>query len=101
MLKWIKENQGCESMNYVLFFPDEMRASNLGCYGNSLAKTPNYDRLAAEGTLFENHYVQNPVCVGSRCSLLTGWYPHVNGHRSLLYFLSPNEPNFLRYLKKY
>ena len=87
-------------MNYVLFFPDEMRASGLGCYGSPIAKTPNYDRLAAEGTLFENHYVQNPVCVGSRCSLLTGWYPHVNGHRSLLYFLNPNEPNFLRYLKQ-
>lgn len=87
-------------MNYVLFFPDEMRASGLGCYGNPMAKTPNYDRLAAEGTLFENHYVQNPVCVGSRCSLLTGWYPHVAGHRSLLNFLKPHEPNFLRYMKE-
>lgn len=86
-------------MNYVLFFPDEMRASALACYGNPIVKTPNYDRLASEGTLFENNYVQNPVCVGSRCSLLTGWYPHVNGHRSLLHFLSPNEPNFLRYMK--
>lgn len=87
-------------MNYVLFFADEMRASNLGCYGNPLALTPNYDRLASEGTLFENHYVTNPVCVGSRCSLLTGWYPHVSGHRSLYHFLSPHEPNFLRYLKQ-
>ena len=86
-------------MNYVLFFPDEMRAENLGCYGHSVARTPNYDRLAAEGTLFENHYVQNPVCVGSRCSLLTGWYPHVGGCRSLLSFLTPTEPNFLKYLK--
>lgn len=87
-------------MNYVLFFPDEMRACGLGCYGNEIVKTPNYDRLASQGTLFENHYVQNPVCVGSRCSLLTGWYPHVRGHRSLLNFLKPEEPNFLRYLKE-
>ncbi len=86
-------------MNYVLFFPDEMRAENLGCYGHPAARTPNYDRLAAEGTLFENHYVQNPVCVGSRCSLLTGWYPHVSGFRSLLNFLTPTEPNFLKSLK--
>lgn len=86
-------------MNYVMFFTDEMRAENLGCYGHPIARTPNYDRLAAGGTLFENHYVQNPVCVGSRCSLLTGWYPHVGGFRSLLNFLTPNDPNFLRYLK--
>ena len=86
-------------MNYVVFFTDEMRAENLGCYGHPLAKTPNYDRLAAEGTLFENHYVANPVCVGSRCSLFTGWYPHVNGFRSLLNFISPNDPNFLKELK--
>lgn len=86
-------------MNYVMFFTDEMRAENLGCYGHPIARTPNYDRLASEGTLFENHYVQNPVCVGSRCSLLTGWYPHVGGFRSLLNFLTPQDPNFLRYLK--
>lgn len=86
-------------MNYVVFFTDEMRAENLGCYGHPLAKTPNYDRLAAKGTLFENHYVANPVCVGSRCSLFTGWYPHVNGFRSLLNFISPNDPNFLKELK--
>lgn len=86
-------------MNYVLFFPDEMRAENLACYGHTVARTPNYDRLASQGTLFENHYVQNPVCVGSRCSLLTGWYPHVNGFRSLLSFLTPGDPNFLKYLR--
>ena len=87
-------------MNYVVFFTDEMRAENLGCYGHPLAKTPNYDRLAAEGTLFENHYVANPVCVGSRCALFTGWYPHVNGFRSLLNFISPADPNFLEELKE-
>lgn len=86
-------------MNYVMFFTDEMRAENLGCYGHPIAHTPNYDRLASQGTVFENHYVQNPVCVGSRCSLLTGWYPHVQGFRSLLNFLTPHDPNFLRYLK--
>lgn len=86
-------------MNYVFFFPDEMRATGLSCYGNSLAHTPNYDRLAATGTLFENAYVQNPVCMASRCALYTGWYPHVGGYRSLLNFMPPETPNFLHELK--
>ena len=86
-------------MHYVFFFPDEMRASSLRCYDNPLAVTPNYDRLAAEGTLFERNYTTHPVCVASRCSLMTGWYPHVGGYRTLRYFLDPGKPNFLRYLK--
>lgn len=86
-------------MNFVLFFPDEMRASALSCYGHPVSATSNYQRLASEGTCFQNHYVQNPVCVGSRCSLLTGWYPHVNGYRSLLHFIDECHPNFLKELK--
>ena len=85
-------------MHYVFFFPDEMRASALGAYGNPAAVTPNFDRLAAEGTLFENNYTQHPVCVPSRCSLMTGWYPHVSGFRTLRHVMHPYHPNFLRYI---
>lgn len=63
-------------------------------------KTPNIDRLAREGTRFSHCYVQNPVCGPSRCSLMTGWPVHVHGHRSLYYFLRPDEPNLLRYIKQ-
>lgn len=85
-------------MHYVFFFPDEMRASALGAYGNPAALTPNFDRLAAEGTLFENNYTQHPVCVPSRCNLMTGWYPHVSGFRTLRHVMHPYHPNFLRYI---
>ncbi len=85
-------------MNYVVFFPDEMRASGLSCYGNPTVKTPNYQRLADEGTLFENNYSTHPVCVASRVSLMTGWYPHVEGFRTLKYMLKPWHPNFLKYI---
>ncbi|AGB39370.1 sulfatase family protein [Natronococcus occultus] len=50
----------------------------LGCYGVDV-ETPAIDRLAAEGTLFENHFVTAPQCTPSRGSLMTGRYPHVNG----------------------
>jgi arylsulfatase A-like enzyme len=86
--------------NIVLFVPDEMRADALACYGNPVTRTPNFDRLAVEGTRFENCHVQFPVCGASRCSFLTGWPTSVRGHRSLTYFLRPQEPNLFRYLKE-
>ncbi len=85
--------------NLILFMPDELRADSLACYGNPLTKTPNFDRLASEGARFENCHVQFPVCGASRCSLLTGWPTSVRGHRSLYYFLRPDEPNLFRFLK--
>lgn len=85
--------------NLILFFPDEMRADALACYGNPVTRTPNFDRLARDGARFENCHVQYPVCGASRCSLLTGWPTSVRGHRSLYYFLRPDEPNMFRYLK--
>ncbi len=86
--------------NIILFMPDELRADSLACYGNPLTKTPNFDRLAMNGTRFANCHVQFPVCGASRCSLLTGWPASVRGHRSLQYFLRPEEPNLFRYLKR-
>ena len=86
--------------NIVLYLPDEMRADALGCYGNAVCKTPNFDALAASGTRFANCHVQLPVCVGSRCALLTGWYPHIRGHRSQYSLVDRDEPNMFRYLKE-
>jgi arylsulfatase A-like enzyme len=86
--------------NIIFFMPDEMRADALACYGNPITKTPNFDRLAKEGTRFSNCQVQYPVCGASRCSLLTGWPTSVRGHRSLYYFLRPDEPNLFRYLRR-
>ena len=86
--------------NIVLFMPDEMRADSLACYGNPVTKTPNFDRLAKEGTRFSNCHVQFPVCGASRCSMLTGWPTSVRGHRSLYYYLRPEEPNLFRYLRQ-
>lgn len=83
-------------MNFILFNPDELRAESLGCYGHPLSPTPNIDRLAAEGTRFDQCHAQHPVCTPSRCSFMTGWYPHVRGHRTLWNPLRAHEPNLLR-----
>jgi choline-sulfatase len=87
-------------MNFILFNPDEMRAESAGCYGHPVAPTPNLNRLASEGTRFDQCHVQHPVCTPSRCSFMTGWYPHVRGHRTLWHMLRPDEPNLLKYLKQ-
>jgi len=89
-----------ERPNIIVFMPDELRADALACYGNPLTRTPNFDRLAHSGTRFENCHVQFPVCGASRCSMLTGWPTSVRGHRSLYYFLKPDEPNMFRYLRQ-
>jgi arylsulfatase A-like enzyme len=86
-------------MNFVFFFPDEMKASSVSCYGNEHVKMPNYDRLAKEGVRFDNCIVQNPVCTPSRCCLMTGRYVHNGGHRTLWHLLRSNEPSLFRYLK--
>ncbi len=87
-------------VNFILFNPDEMRAESLGCYGHPAARTPHLDRLAAEGVRFEQCHAQHTVCSPSRCSFMTGWYPHVRGHRTLWHLLRPEEPNLLKYLKQ-
>jgi arylsulfatase A-like enzyme len=86
--------------NLILFMPDELRADALACYGNPLTKTPNFDRLAKEGTRFANCHAQYPICGPSRCSMLTGWPVSVRGHRTQSYFLRPYEPNLFRYLRE-
>jgi choline-sulfatase len=77
-----------------------MRAESVGCYGHPVVKTPNFDRLAEEGVRFDQCHVQHTVCTPSRCSFMTGWYPHVRGHRTLWHSLQPDEPNLLKYLKQ-
>lgn len=86
-------------MNFIYFNPDEMRGDLMGCAGHPLIQTPNFDRLAASGVRFDQCHVQHTVCTPSRCSFLTGWYPHTRGHRTLWHCLRPDEPNTFRYLK--
>ncbi len=86
--------------NIVVFVPDQLRADCVSAFGNPVVRTPNIDALAARGARFENAYVQHPVCSPSRVSFLTGWYPHVAGHRTLTHLLRPDEPNFLKTFKR-
>ena len=85
--------------NILIFMPDQLRADAVGAFGNPVARTPNIDALAARGVRFDDAWCQHPVCGPSRVSLMTGWYPHVAGHRTLDHLLGPDEPNLLRLLR--
>ena len=61
--------------NILWICSDQQRWDTLGCYGNAFVETPNLDRLAREGVLFENAFCQSPICTPSRASFLTGRYP--------------------------
>jgi arylsulfatase A-like enzyme len=60
--------------NVVVVMCDQLRASEVGCYGNSVVRTPNIDRLAAEGVQFTHAVSNNPVCMPARSCLLSGQY---------------------------
>ena len=69
-------------LNILLITADDL-GLQLGCYGDSLARTPALDALAQQGMLFENAYVTQASCSPSRSSMLTGLYPHQNGQIGL------------------
>jgi len=84
----------------LIFNPDQWRGDVLGCMGNPGAVTPNFDRLAAtEAVAFRSAFCQHPICTPSRCSFMTGWYPHVRGHRTLDHMLRADESCLLNILK--
>lgn len=80
------ETSGRYGRPNVLFIAIDDLNDWVGCMdGHPQAITPNMDRLAAEGVLFENAHCQAPICTPSRASLLSGLYPSTTG----LYFLAP------------
>ena len=98
--------------NIVLVFSDDMGWGDFSCFGNKDAKTPNIDRMAAEGLRFEQFYVNSPICSPSRTAISTGHYPQrwritsylahraLNNRRGMAQWLDPNAPTLARALNK-
>ena len=60
--------------NIIFFLTDDQRNDFLGCTGHPIVKTPNIDKLAGDGRLFDNAFVSTSICAASRATLLTGLY---------------------------
>jgi len=65
--------------NILFIISDDLTATALSCYGNTLCKTPNIDRLAAQGTRFTRALCQGTYCGPSRASFMSGYYPNATG----------------------
>ncbi|MCW0217116.1 MAG: sulfatase [Prosthecobacter sp.] len=89
-----------EQPNLLFIIADDVSWDDLGCYGNTAARTPNIDKLAAHGRRFDEAYLTASSCSPSRSSIITGRYPHNNGRASELHLpISAHLPWFPRLLK--
>lgn len=85
--------RAAEKPNLILVTIDTLRPDRLGCYGNADVETPNLDRLARSGALFENATAQAPLTAPSHASMFTGQYPTVHKVRDTGGFvLDPASP---------
>ena len=65
--------------NVLFIITDQQRADHVGFMGNQIVRTPHLDALSERGTVFENAWVSNPVCMPNRSTLLTGRLPSAHG----------------------
>ncbi len=65
--------------NFIVFIADDAAWNDCGPYGNLNIKTPNINQLGEEGLVFDNAFLTTSSCSPSRCSILTGRYPHSTG----------------------
>lgn len=87
--------------NLLILHTDQQRWDALGANGNSEIRTPHLDSLAAEGVSFQRHFVQNPVCMPSRVSFLTGRYPSSLGITHMGVPVPADTPTLPRLLHNY
>jgi arylsulfatase len=93
-------NDKKHELNILLITTDEQRFDTLGCNNNPYIKTPNLDRLVAEGINFINHTCSSPICTPSRASILTGQYCRTHGAWDVGYTLGKDLKGLAGWLSK-
>lgn len=86
--------------NVIVFFTDQQRWDSVGAHGNPLDLTPNFDRVAREGTFVRNSFTCQPVCGPARSALQTGLYPTTTGCFRNAIPLPAGQPTLADYFKR-
>ena len=89
-----------ERPNIVFFIADDVSQDDFGCYGHPVIKTPHIDSLTANGMRFDNAYLTTSSCSPSRCSIITGRYPHNTGAPELHVRLPQQQVRFPELLRE-
>jgi N-sulfoglucosamine sulfohydrolase len=89
-----------ERPNFIIIIGDDISWNDLGCYGHPTVKSPNIDQLANEGIKFTNTFLTASSCSPSRCSIISGRYPHNTGAAELHTPLPAGMPTLPGELKK-
>ena len=84
--------------NILVIIADDLGHADVGSYGNSVVRTPNIDRLSAEGMRFSNAFVPASMCSPSRAAIYSGLYPHRNGLSRNHFAARPNIRSIPHYL---
>lgn len=88
-----------ERPNFVFFITDDISPEDLGCYGSELIETPNLDAIAEGALVFDRAYLTISSCSPSRCSMITGRYPHNTGAPELHTRLPADRYTFVQGLR--
>ena len=71
--------EGKRKPNIIFLLSDDQSTYSLGCYGNKDVKSPELDRLADDGMVFDRHYDTTAICMASRASVMTGMFEYKHG----------------------
>lgn len=97
---WATAQPDSAKPNIVLIIGDDISFNDFGCYGHPNIRTPHIDQLAADGLRFTNAYLTISQCSPTRCSLITGRYPHNTGAPELHTDLPEGQVMFPALLKQ-
>ncbi|TWU40105.1 Arylsulfatase [Novipirellula aureliae] len=79
LLSFTNIANAAEKPNIVFLFADDQNTLSVGCYGNDEVQTPNMDKLARDGIVFDRHYNTTSICMASRANVFTGMYEYKTG----------------------
>lgn len=96
----VPKNEQPSRPNIIFIMSDDHAYQAISAYGYGLNQTPNIDRIAKEGAIFNRAFVTNSICAPSRAVMLTGKYNHLNGKVDNMFPFDWNQANFAKQLQQ-